>query len=83
MNWKISKNAKFYKVKRDTRWDVYPQEQPVLVGRKDDVGVWLPNGKGGWFLPPGSYYLVEEITEEQAEALIPLTLETIAAKAQA
>jgi hypothetical protein len=55
--------------KRDTRWDVYPSEQPAVLAVHDYEGWWLPVPAGHsttnarrdeqgthWFKSPSGYY---------------------------
>jgi len=57
-------NVKFYEARRDTRWDVYPQAEPVEVVAHDWYGFWarVP-ATGEWFLTPTSYVLLCEIPD--------------------
>ena len=56
---------KFYIARRDTRWDVYPQQQPSVVVAHDYSGFWARTRDGLWFKSPSSYNLQREITEHE------------------
>lgn len=45
--------------RRDTRWDVYPQQEPVQLIGHDWHGFWCPLPDGTWFLTCSSYSLSE------------------------
>jgi hypothetical protein len=57
---------KFYLARRDTRWDVYPQREPLEIVAHDYYGFWARSDKGFWFKSPTSYVLQEQITEDGA-----------------
>jgi len=59
-------DPKFYIARRDTRWDVYPQQQPEEVVAHDWWGFWSKDANGNWFKTPTSYVLVREISEQEA-----------------
>jgi len=60
---------KYYKARRDTRWDVYPQQEPVEVVALDYQGFWAKTVRGEWFKSPASYLCGEQITEAEAAAI--------------
>jgi hypothetical protein len=41
--------------KRDTRWDVYPQDEPAQLVAYNWEGFWLPLPDGRWFKAPTSF----------------------------
>lgn len=53
-------DAKLYWARRDTRWDPYPQQEPVQLVLHDWYGVWRPLRNGGWFLTPESMDVVAD-----------------------
>lgn len=57
---------KFYLGTRDTRWDPYPQREPVRAIAHDYQGFWERNNRGEWFKTPVSYNFSKEITEKEA-----------------
>ncbi len=59
---------RFYLATRDTRWDVYPNREPVEAIAHDYEGFWALTAAGEWFKTPTSYNLVREITEDEALA---------------
>lgn len=59
---------KFYLARRCTRWDVYPQPQPLEAIAFDWQGYWARTESGEWFLSPASYNFQREITEAEALA---------------
>jgi len=63
-------NPKFYLARRNTRWDVYPSEQPVKAVAHDWHGFWERTVNGEWFKTPTSYDYVREITEDEANAFV-------------
>lgn len=69
---------KFYLARRDTRWDVYPQQEPVKAIAHDWYGFWDRTEDGKWFKTPESYVLLKEITEAEANAH-PVKMEPAAA----
>lgn len=62
------KDAKFYYARRDTRWDVYPQQEPVEIVAHDWYGFYALSDSGFWFKTPTSYNLGEEITRHDTES---------------
>jgi len=54
----IHKGRLFW-ARRDTRWDVYPQQEPIELIAHNWEGFWSPLPDGSWFLTPVSYNLVE------------------------
>lgn len=64
-------DPKFYLGRRDTRWDVYPQKEPLVVVAHDWHGFWARTADGQWFKSPTSYVLQREITEQEANACAP------------
>lgn len=57
---------KFFLARRDTRWDVYPNREPVKAVAQDWHGFWERDAKGNWFKTPVSYVCLEEISEQEA-----------------
>ena len=55
---------KFYIGRRDTRWDVYPNQEPEQFVAHDYNGFWAIHD-GTWFKSPTSYVLIREITEQE------------------
>jgi len=62
----MERDAKFYIGRRDTRWDVYPGEEPEKVVAHDWHGFWEKDSNGTWFKTPASYVLVRQIAEAEA-----------------
>lgn len=60
-------DARFYMGRRDTRWDVYPQREPLEVVAFDWYGCCLRTPEGVWFRSPVAYVLVREISKAEAE----------------
>jgi len=48
-----------YWARRSTRWDVYPQQEPLQLVAFDYDGFWEPFPDGTWFKTPTSYALAE------------------------
>ena len=65
---KMMRDAKFYVARADTRWDVYPQQQPETVVAHDWYGFWAKTLTGEWFKTPTSYVLIREISRHEAES---------------
>jgi hypothetical protein len=61
-------HPKFYLARRDTRWDIYPQQEPLKAVAHDWHGFWERDAQVGWFKTPTSYVLAKEITEDEANA---------------
>lgn len=59
---------KYYLARRDTRWDVYPAQQPLKAVALDWHGFWERAADGRWFKTPTSYILASEISEQDANA---------------
>ena len=59
---------RFYLARRCTRWDVYPQRQPLEAIAHDYEGFWALTDAGEWFKTPTSYVFEREITESEARA---------------
>lgn len=59
-------DPKYYVARRDTRWDVYPQQEPEVVVAHDWWGFWERAPQGFWFQTPRSFVLVREISEQEA-----------------
>lgn len=57
---------KFYLARRCTRWDVYPQREPLVAIAHDYQGFWAQYEPGKWFKSPASYVFHGEISEERA-----------------
>lgn len=74
---------KFYLARRDTRWDVYPQKEPLQIVAHDWNGFWgrvedVAGATGhGWFKHPASFVLCREITQEEAERAAPFASEIV------
>jgi hypothetical protein len=45
-------------VQRDTRWDVYPQREPVQLATHNAEGFWFPQPDGTWYKSSQSYLIV-------------------------
>lgn len=61
-------DAKFYLARRDTRWDVYPQREPLEPIAHDWYGFWARDPVVGWYKTPRSYVYEREITKAEADA---------------
>lgn len=59
---------RFFIGRRDTRWDVYPQQEPTVGVALDYYGFWAWSPEVGWFKSPASYVTFEEVTEADAIA---------------
>ena len=70
-NKRMMPDAKFYTARRCTRWDVYPQAQPLTAVAHDWYGFWTFDTRagGGWSPTPTAYVLGKEITRDAAEAM--------------
>ena len=44
--------------KRCTRWDIYPQQEPVQLIAFDWHGFWCPQPDGSWYKSPESFDVV-------------------------
>ena len=64
----MSIQRKFYLARRDTRWDVYPQAQPLEAIAYDYEGFYAQMQPGVWYATPTSYVLDREVTEAEAIA---------------
>lgn len=51
---------KLWWASRDTRWDVYPQQEPKQIVGFDGDYFWCPRPGGGWYRSPTSFCLVRE-----------------------
>jgi hypothetical protein len=51
----VPPRAKVVWASRDTRWDVYPQQEPVVLAAHNWDGWYLPQPDGSWFKAPGSF----------------------------
>lgn len=65
---KMMPDRKFYLARRDTRWDVYPQREPLEAVAHDWHGFWALTKDGEWFKTPTSYVMGREVTEAEALA---------------
>ena len=45
---------------RDTRWDVYPQQEPVQLAAHNWEGWWLPCPDGTWYKSPVGFNVAGE-----------------------
>lgn len=61
------RDARFYIGRIDTRWHVYPAQEPEVVVAHDWRGFYGRTASGEWFKSPVSYILVREITKAEAE----------------
>ncbi len=59
-------DAKLWWAQRSTRWDPYPQREPVKLVAHDWWGTWEPLPDGHWFLSPEP---VEFVAEAYSPAL--------------
>lgn len=59
---------KYYLARRCTRWDPYPQQEPVKAVAQDWHGFWERDAGGKWFKTPVSYVVAREISEAEANA---------------
>jgi hypothetical protein len=65
----LQKDARFWLARRDTRWDVYPSQQPLTVCAHDWWGFWALSEQGFWYYCSAtSFRFQQEITREQAES---------------
>ncbi len=51
----LYRNAQLLWARRDTRWDIYPQQEPTILAVHNYEGWWLPCPDGQWFKSPVSY----------------------------
>lgn len=64
-------DVKFYEARRDTRWDPYPNREPLCVVAHDWNGFWEQSAPGEWFLCRStSFNLGRQITKEEAEQFV-------------
>lgn len=49
---------KLWWAQRDTRWDVYPQQQPVELIGFNWEGYWCPQPDGTWYKSPTAFIFV-------------------------
>lgn len=48
-------NGKLYWARRCTRWDIYPQQEPVQLIAHNWEGFWCPQPDGTWYKSPASF----------------------------
>lgn len=59
---------RFWIGRRDTRWDVYPQQEPQQIVAHDCHGYWEYSTNGFWFRTPRAFNFEREISRAEAEA---------------
>lgn len=56
-------SSKLMWARRDTRWDIYPSQEPVELVAFNYEGFWCPQPNGTWYKSPTSFVNCEEVTE--------------------
>jgi hypothetical protein len=57
-----------YWARRDTRWDVYPQREPLQLVKYEWEGFFAPTQDGQWYKTVASFDLARTATEAEIAA---------------
>jgi hypothetical protein len=74
---KLRGTVKYYRARRDTRWDVYPQQAIAEIVAYDGYTIWACTTEGIWFKAPSGYVLMEGRGADTAQALADTMFQNI------